>query len=146
MSCVLSVTAYGTINAPANGTAIAPGASFDFSYSVHADYCVSSYNFTVWLFTTPVKNILAGTATGYLFGRFSEENYPANPFPSNPVPSKLTMPDLSQSSGGFGTGLSKSNAPVHLVVIEEWSSCTATFGNHLTIATADLVYNATKKN
>ena len=67
-----------SIQAPANGTVIKPGASFDFSYQSIADYGVSSYNYTVWLFTSPPTSVaqLANFATGYYFGRFAEPNYP----------------------------------------------------------------------
>jgi hypothetical protein len=34
----------GVITAPADGTAIAPGENFPFSYNIMADYGVSSYN------------------------------------------------------------------------------------------------------
>ncbi|TDL23293.1 hypothetical protein BD410DRAFT_721613 [Rickenella mellea] len=138
----------GTITVPANGTAIAPGANFDFTYNVHSDYCVSSYNFTVWLLTSPPESILAGTATGHFFGRFAAATYPkrvtANPNPSNPVPPQLTMPNFSKSPGGFGVGASRSNAVVYLAVIEEWDTCSPTFGKQLTVAVNNLVYNATK--
>lgn len=68
----------GTISAPAAGTLIAPGEAFDFSYSSHADYGISSYNYTVWLSTTPPTSMAQSDTfmTGHYFGRFSEPNYP----------------------------------------------------------------------
>jgi hypothetical protein len=73
---------HGLITAPANGTALAPGQSFNFTYNVRADYCISSYNYTVYMLTsTPARNSLfIGSdneiATGSYLGRFSGENYP----------------------------------------------------------------------
>jgi hypothetical protein len=71
-------TGPGIIAAPANGTVIAPGASFDFHYTTRADYGISSYNYTVWLFTSLPTSIAPSDsfATGYFFGRFSTENFP----------------------------------------------------------------------
>lgn len=68
----------GTISAPAAGTLITPGQSFDFSYNSHADYGISSYNYTVWLTTTPPTSMAQSDTfmTGHYFGRFSEPNYP----------------------------------------------------------------------
>ena len=77
-------TGPGTISAPATGTNIAPGKSFDFSYITRADYGVSSYAFTVWLVTTPPTSLSQADIfmTGHFFGRFSEENYPGMVFSS----------------------------------------------------------------
>lgn len=63
---------------PANGTKIAPGSAFDFSYTSIADYGVSAYNYTVWLFTSlPDSNSPSiQFASGYDFGKFAEPNYP----------------------------------------------------------------------
>jgi hypothetical protein len=69
----------GTISSPANGTAIAPGAAFDFKYNTRGDYCMSSFNFTVWLATSPPNGGFGpetNLLTGVYLGRFSEENYP----------------------------------------------------------------------
>ena len=64
----------GTISSPANGTIILPGQSFDFYYNQRGDYCLSSYNFSVWLLTSPPGSSMIGddsTMTGHYFGRFS---------------------------------------------------------------------------
>ena len=64
----------GTISSPANGTVIMPGQSFDFLYNQRGDYCLSSYNFSVWLLTSPLGSTLGGDSTdmtGHYFGRFS---------------------------------------------------------------------------
>lgn len=78
----------GTITSPANGTHIAPGASFAFSYAARGDYCLGSQNFTVWLLTSKdapdsAAALFAGingnggigddsnAPTGYYFGRFA---------------------------------------------------------------------------
>ena len=87
---------------PANGTVIAPNGTFPFVYHSISDYGTSSYNFTVWLFTSPPRYGIACCvvsrvvwyafaerafflrffvpsetfAVGYHFGRFSQPNYP----------------------------------------------------------------------
>lgn len=70
----------GIIVAPRDGAHIAPGASFKFQYDGRADYGISSFNYTVWIFTSlPEFGVSADTfATGYFFGRFSEPNYPGS--------------------------------------------------------------------
>lgn len=68
----------GTIAAPTPGTAIQPGAAFDFNYVAHGDYGISSLAFHVWLFTGPPAStvaevfsaLAADSADGYYFGRF----------------------------------------------------------------------------
>ncbi|EGN98287.1 hypothetical protein SERLA73DRAFT_109679 [Serpula lacrymans var. lacrymans S7.3] len=120
-AAVVRDTPAGTISSPADDTTIAPGASFDFHYNTRADYGVSSYNFTVWLWSN-VSLTMASPgqlATGHYFGRFSEENYPGT---NNPVPAQLVMPDLAISPGGFGAGANGTNAIFYIVVIEEWAS------------------------
>lgn len=69
-------TGPGIIVAPANGSIIAPGASFNFQYISRADYGISSYNYAVWLFTSLPTSIAPSDnfATGYFFGRFSAQN------------------------------------------------------------------------
>ena len=71
----------GTISNPANGTVIMPGQTFDFLYNPRGDYCLSSYNITVWLLTSPPSSVLAGTATGHYFGRYAYSSYPSSYFP-----------------------------------------------------------------
>ncbi|KAH8109798.1 hypothetical protein DFH11DRAFT_904410 [Phellopilus nigrolimitatus] len=132
----------GTISDPANGTTIMPGAAFAFLYNPRADYCLSSYNFTVWLLTAPPQGMLAGTQTGHYFGRFAYSTY-TNQDPPNPAPSELTMPDFAKSPGGFGAGASASAKTMYLSVVEEWSSCDPTVGNNLSMAANNIVYNDT---
>lgn len=70
----------GTIQSPVNGTSIAPGQSFDFLYEIRSDYCTSSFNYTVWMFTSDPKKFKMGAdnvfGTGRFMGRFQNENYP----------------------------------------------------------------------
>lgn len=68
----------GTIVSPASGTVIMPGQPFNFVYQSRADYSVTSFNYTVWLFTS-LPNSFSPTdafSTGHFFGRFAEPNYP----------------------------------------------------------------------
>ncbi|KAH7921322.1 hypothetical protein BV22DRAFT_1072503 [Leucogyrophana mollusca] len=140
-------TGAGTITSPAIGTAIAPGAAFDFSYNTRADYGISSYNFTVWLWTgMPTAMSSQQFATGHYFGRFAEENYPGasrNPNPQNPVPSQLVMPNLADALGGFGAGASASDVEMYLVVIEEWASGQGSLGVRFSQTSNTIIYNAT---
>lgn len=135
----------GTILAPANGTNIAPGASFSFQYSSRADYGISSYNYTVWLLTSlPTTFMPTDTfATGYFFGRFSAPNYPGNPYPKNPAPSQLIMPDFSNNPGGTGGGASAINAHYYITVLEEYATGQATAGFRIGLAVNQITYNAT---
>jgi hypothetical protein len=69
----------GYIDAPLNGTALAPGQRFNFTYNVRSDYCVSSFNYTVWLFTSiPSGLSFLGpdneVATGAYLGRYANSN------------------------------------------------------------------------
>lgn len=68
----------GTISAPTVGQHIAPGSFFDFSYHIRADYCISTYAFSVWLLTTEPTSLApaANFVDGYFFGRFEAENFP----------------------------------------------------------------------
>ncbi|EIN12882.1 hypothetical protein PUNSTDRAFT_60385 [Punctularia strigosozonata HHB-11173 SS5] len=136
----------GTITSPANGTAIAPGAPFDFKYNARGDYCLSSYNFTVWLATEPPTGGIGPDTsfmTGHYFGRFSQESYPTNPWPVNPPPAQLVMPNFSISPGGFGTGKTASDVPMYLAVVEEYLECGATLGVSMGVTWNNVVYNAT---
>ena len=83
---------------PANGTRIEPGASFPFKYQSMGDYGVTSYNFTVWLFTQPPETFQSSQiwAGGYNFGRFAEPNYPGVSFYSSTA-ALLKLSSLSSS-------------------------------------------------
>ncbi|THV03905.1 hypothetical protein K435DRAFT_650549 [Dendrothele bispora CBS 962.96] len=111
---------------PVNGTKITPGSPFKFTYQSIADYGTSSYQFTILLFTTPPGEFTNSLdyASGYSFGQFDVENYPAVPTARHPAPEYLTMPDFSKSLGGWGTGASVSNATFYLAVIEEYGNGT----------------------
>ncbi|EIW59691.1 uncharacterized protein TRAVEDRAFT_121678 [Trametes versicolor FP-101664 SS1] len=116
---------HGQIEQPAAGAHIAPGESFDFSYLPSADYCRSTYAFSVWL-VTDVPASLAPMDVfmgGHFFGRFDFPNYPAVPYPKNPAPAQLTMPDFSKAPGGFGSPQTASDKTVQLAVLEEWAGC-----------------------
>ncbi|ETW81690.1 hypothetical protein HETIRDRAFT_317551 [Heterobasidion irregulare TC 32-1] len=137
----------GVIVAPINGTSIMPGEVFDFKYNAHADYCMSSYNYSVWLVTDKPTMFMPSETfmTGHLFGTFQEANYPGTPvpYPSNPPPSQLVMPVLSQPQGGFGSGQSAANATFYLMVWEEWDSCDGALGTKISLSMNNIVYNAT---
>ncbi|EIM85947.1 uncharacterized protein STEHIDRAFT_26719, partial [Stereum hirsutum FP-91666 SS1] len=133
------------ISAPVEGTVIAPGQAFDFSYGIHADYCSSSYNYSVWLMTEMPQAFSPSPTfmTGYLFGTYDAANYPAVPYATNPAPAQLTMPDLSQDQGGWGSGASATNATFYVMVWEEWASCDASLGKRISLAMNSIIYNAT---
>ncbi|KAJ7147058.1 hypothetical protein C8R43DRAFT_1011686 [Mycena crocata] len=129
---------------PADGTHIAPGDGFDFSYSSIADYGVSSYNYTVYLFTSPPSlGYGENLATGHNFGRFAQPNYPGNPNPPNPPPAQLRMPDFNVNRG-FGSGSSATNATFYLAVFEEYANGIGSVGNRMSFVTNKIIYNATK--
>lgn len=78
-------TQYGTIEAPALGTVVPPGANFTFSYFPHADYGISSFAYDVWLLAAPNGSspadgnqisLTTPGVSGYHFGRFDYPNYP----------------------------------------------------------------------
>ena len=77
-SCYVAAQNLGTITAPVPGTHIAPGAAFNFSYVIRADYCTSSYAYAVYLITSTPNSFAPSDEfmTGYFFGRFEGENYP----------------------------------------------------------------------
>ncbi|OCH92863.1 hypothetical protein OBBRIDRAFT_726013 [Obba rivulosa] len=135
----------GSIGQPEPNAHIAPGTAFNFSYNIRADYCMSSYGYSVYLITD-VPTGLAPSAqfmNGYFLGHFEGENYPAVPTPTNPAPPQLTMPDFSQPEGGFGGGMSSSNATFYLTVLEEWDDCGGALGRRFSLAYNPIVYNAT---
>ncbi|KIK56700.1 hypothetical protein GYMLUDRAFT_230090 [Collybiopsis luxurians FD-317 M1] len=134
------------INEPANGTAIAPGAAFDFSYFSIADYGVSAYNYTVWLLTSLPSSTAPSIhfASGYDLGKYAEPNYPGNPSPSNPPPAQLIMPDFSKPLGGFGSGFSVSDAIFYLAVVEEYGVSNPTGpGRSISVVMNSIIYNST---
>ncbi|KAJ7695666.1 hypothetical protein B0H17DRAFT_1055096 [Mycena rosella] len=153
----------GTIISPADGTVIAPGQAFDFVYDSMADYGVTSYNYTVWLLTSPPTSFAQSTdfAQGHFFGRFAEPNYPGSmslllyrshlihwcdptdPNPPNTPPAQLVMPDFSKNPGGWGSGASDSNGQFALLVLEEFATGSASVGSRLALAINNIVYNAT---
>jgi len=135
----------GSISEPAPYTVIAPGGVFNFSYNVHADYCKSSYAYSVFLVTEPPLSFTPADEfmAGYYFGRYEAENYPAVPYPTNPAPPNLTMPNFAQPQGGFGGGNPTSNATFWVTVLEEWDDCEGTIGRKIAMASSPVIYNAT---
>ncbi|KAJ6605689.1 hypothetical protein B0H10DRAFT_2311611 [Mycena sp. CBHHK59/15] len=107
---------------PAKGSVIAPNTFFNFNYHSIADYGTSSYNFTVWLFTSPPRFFEPSEnfATGYHLGRFSQPNFPGNMHPHNLPPTRFQMPDFSKLGGGYGVGSPASHATFYFAVIEEY--------------------------
>ncbi|KZT11903.1 uncharacterized protein LAESUDRAFT_719846 [Laetiporus sulphureus 93-53] len=135
----------GTISEPASWTKIAPGATFNFSYNIRADYCKSSYAYSVYLVTEQPSSLAPADLfmSGYYYGRYDAENYPAVPYPTNPAPPNLTMPDFSRAQGGFGGGKTASNATFYMTVLEEWDTCEGTVGRMIGMASNPIIYNAT---
>ncbi|KAG6868976.1 hypothetical protein C0993_006498 [Termitomyces sp. T159_Od127] len=123
VTCAVPLTDPGIIS-PADGDVIVAGSAFPFEYNTRADYDVTSYNYTAWLFTTRPESLNPSDlfATGYFFGRYSQPNYPGNPYPKNQPPSQLIMPDFSQSLGGFGIGSPNTTMECSLVVLEEYGT------------------------
>ncbi|KAJ7927998.1 hypothetical protein B0H13DRAFT_2653178 [Mycena leptocephala] len=130
---------------PADGTHIAPNQAFDFNYLSIADYGTSSYNYSVYLFTTPPLAFMASQnfGAGHYFGRFAEPNYPGNPNPPNTPPAQLVMPNFSIAPGGWGEGASASNATFYLAVFEEYANSDGVPGNRISFTANRIVYNAT---
>ncbi|KAJ7505243.1 hypothetical protein B0H11DRAFT_1977675 [Mycena galericulata] len=146
LACLASAyAATPAIISPADGTLIAPGAAFDFNYNSIADYGVSSYNYSVYLLTSPPDSLSPSEtfAAGHYFGRFAEPNYPGNPNPPNTPPAQLVMPNFSAPPGGFGAGASVTNATFYLAVFEEYSNGAACVGNRISYTANQIVYNAT---
>ncbi|KAJ7288230.1 hypothetical protein C8J57DRAFT_1279478 [Mycena rebaudengoi] len=134
------------ITHPAKGSIIAPDAFFEFKYRSMADYGTSSYNFTVWLFTSPPRFFQPSKtfATGFHLGRFSQANYPANMHPQNPPPSLLKMPDVSKLGGGWGVGANITHATFYLAVIEEYGNGAPSMGYRMSLAVNEIIYNGTR--
>ncbi|KJA23994.1 hypothetical protein HYPSUDRAFT_136780 [Hypholoma sublateritium FD-334 SS-4] len=140
----LAFSSTPTINEPANGTTINPGADFDFSYQSIADYETSSYNYTVWLYTSPPQGFSPSInyASGYYFGQYSEPNYPGNPNPPNRAPKRLNMPNFATLERGFGTGSHAHNATFYLTVLEEYAT-NGSLGYRISLAYNIVSYNGT---
>ncbi|CAL1712867.1 unnamed protein product [Somion occarium] len=136
-----------TIDHPAPGTHIAPGAAFDFSYNGLADYGKSSYGFHVWLLGDDALNkTLSPTdffTNGYYFGKFDYPNYPAIPYAQHPAPAQFIMPDFSKPQGGFGGGKAVSDYKFQFVVFEEWADGAGEVGRKLAVTANEIIYNAT---
>ncbi|TFK40523.1 hypothetical protein BDQ12DRAFT_711212 [Crucibulum laeve] len=130
---------------PAPGAVIMPGASFNFKYQSIADYGTSSYNYTVWLYTTPPADFapLNNYASGYFFGRFAEPNYPGNPSPQNRAPKQLTMPNFAKLGGGFGAGSQVEDATFYLTVLEEYATQQGSVGYKISLVYNEVRYNVT---
>jgi hypothetical protein len=62
----------GTIEQPANGTHVSPNSWVPFFYHSMAEYSYTTYNFSVWLFTSdPKEGLFTSTATGVSLGKWS---------------------------------------------------------------------------
>jgi len=144
LASLVSGQAPGTFSAPAPYTSVAPGSAFNFSYNVHADYCISSFSYSVYAVTEPPISLNASDQfmSGYYFGTYQEENYPAVPYPTNPAPAQLTMPDFSVVQSGWGRGFSCDNCTFQIMVMEEWDDCAGAMGRKFGIASVPVVYNA----
>ncbi|KAF4617698.1 hypothetical protein D9613_005810 [Agrocybe pediades] len=151
--CILSfigftLAAIPTIVSPANGTAIGPGQPFNFSYQSIADYGTSSFNYTVWLFTSPPRGFFPvdNYATGFYFGRFAEPNYPGNPNPPNPAPHQLIMPDFTKVGKGFSSGATAHNATFYLAVMEEYGTSAGSVGYRMSLVFNHILYNVSRSS
>ncbi|PCH40233.1 hypothetical protein WOLCODRAFT_40624, partial [Wolfiporia cocos MD-104 SS10] len=133
------------ISAPANYTVIQPGGIFNFTYNIRADYCKSSYSYSVYLVTQPPTSMAPADQffAGYYMGRYDAANYPAVPYPTNPAPLNLTMPNFANSMGGWGTGRTTTNATFYIMVLEEWDDCAGTLGRKIGMAANPIIYNGT---
>ncbi|KAF7422400.1 hypothetical protein PC9H_010556 [Pleurotus ostreatus] len=131
---------------PSNGTSIAPGHRFNFSYQSIAERGCSSYHVHVWLFFHPPTPLFVTTdyATGHYFGRFQIQNWPGVPYTEHPLPSYFTMPDFSINPRGWGAGLRASNIQAYLAVMEEYATGNGTLGNRFSLTYNTVRYNATK--
>ncbi|KAJ3509528.1 hypothetical protein NLJ89_g5180 [Agrocybe chaxingu] len=140
-----ALAATPSIREPADGTIVNPGTTFDFSYQSIADYGASSYNYTVWLFTSPPTTFVpfSNYAAGYYFGRYAEPNYPGNPNPRNLPPKQLTMPNFAVLEKGFGTGSNVHNATFFLTILEEYGTGDASVGYRISLVYNHIRYNVT---
>ncbi|KAF2720514.1 hypothetical protein K431DRAFT_304173 [Polychaeton citri CBS 116435] len=138
----------GKISEPAANSTILPSQPFNYTYEPRSDYCLSSYNTTVWLLTSPPQSIIDNAAVGKFLLRCGYDSY-ANPYPANPCPSQLVTPDLSKGSGGFGTGEvvdGSEGRKVWLWVVEEFNQCGDTLGNQFAWTYTPLCYNCTSSS
>ena len=72
LSGALAGTDSGTIREPVNGTLVSPGQPIPFHYVSMGEYSVTSYNFSVWLYTSdPRQGLFTGEATGVSVGTWS---------------------------------------------------------------------------
>lgn len=119
-----SIHDFGTITAPTSGVAIAPGQTFNFSFT-SVNYCESGYEpLSVYLTaaapsdeTFAVDGAYGGFAEGdylYHFGDYLIPNFGLPPM-ETPVPSTLVMPDLST--------LNYTGTSPYIVAIETYESC-----------------------
>jgi len=131
-ACVALAQTPGTIQQPAVGTHIMPGASFAFQYNPRSGSGNTSYNFEVFVLTKPPSDFLTTDdwADGHSYGRF----------PSNSSPMNLTMPDFSLSTWG---GTTAANANYSVVVFEEWIGTTPNLGRMFAVEANSFIYNAT---
>ncbi|PVF94651.1 hypothetical protein CPB86DRAFT_712777 [Serendipita vermifera] len=124
-SGVVGLAERGNIDQPANGTHVAPGSWVPFYYRTMAEYSWTSYNFSVWLFTSdPKEALFTGGSTGISLGKWSYSSS-TNTNPPNPSPpAQIYIPDFSKGQGGyvggFGGGMNASDATIWLAVFEEY--------------------------
>ncbi|KAF5369269.1 hypothetical protein D9758_002787 [Tetrapyrgos nigripes] len=118
-----------------------------FKYQSIADYATSSYQYTVILFTKDPRNLQITNsldfATGYSFGQFDVQNYPAIPSARHPAPDYLQMPDFSKPLGGWGSGANVFDATFYLVVMEEYGTGEPSIGRRVSVVINEIIYNAT---
>ncbi|KAH9927328.1 uncharacterized protein B0H18DRAFT_1118588 [Fomitopsis serialis] len=137
------VPTHGTINAPAESAAIAPGATFDFDFA-SVNYCESGYEpITVYLFenepdVSDLNTDGSFPESDYLY-EFGQWLIPTSVRPP-PPPSNLTMPDFSQASTNAAT---YSDATFYLTVVETYLDCPGDIAKEFGITTTSIVYNAT---
>ncbi|PBK97586.1 hypothetical protein ARMGADRAFT_1162439 [Armillaria gallica] len=144
---VVVCVAHPSIVQPHNGTRIDPGQQFDFEYKSIAEYGISAYNFTVWLFTSRPTSFF-DAAEKSLLGRTWVVIRCAiilvrNDYPHNLPPPYLTMPNFKDLPVGFGVGESCENKKVYLVVIEEYATGEASVGLRMSLSMNHIIYNAT---
>ncbi|KZT70308.1 hypothetical protein DAEQUDRAFT_737516 [Daedalea quercina L-15889] len=142
------VSVHGTIDAPAEAAAIAPGATFDFEFD-SVNYCESGYEpIVVYLFANEpdvsdmnTDGSFPESAYLYEFGEWLIPNFGLSPQQSPPPPpSNLTMPDFSQASTNPTT---YSDATFYITVVETYLDCPGDVAKEFGVTTSSIVYNAT---